>query len=275
MRTRCTFLPAVTIEITTRSFSCGTTSYRSTFVKKRSGSGDWSGSPASIAITSLTYFFCWEAVHPSPENPLEIVLISPLTGISCPRSPAGTAVVGPPWFSCRYSFRKPFLTSSSNWYPNAKQLRRLWPNNWWNSHQVSLLGPSLLLVFGGGFSLSATLGMTISSLKSIRKLCLVGAPSFVRALVWGFLVSYDGCFPGAFFSVVVSCTLMGWGWLVLWGREGAMLPRFSLTSSFATMWVTALRRISLNVFGHTLSENHWRVLEVPLVWRRVPSYLRL
>ena len=26
--------------------------------------------------------------------------------------------------------------------------------------------------------------------------------------------------------------------------------------------------------GDTLSENHWRVLVPPLVWRRVPSYLR-
>ena len=163
--------------------SCGTTSGRSTFVKKRSGSRDWSSSPTSTAITSLTYFFHWEAVHPPPENPLEIVLISPWTGISCPSSPAGTAVVGALWFSCRYFFKNPFLTSLSNWYPNAKQLRRLWPKAWRNSHQVSLLGPSLLSVFSGDFSLSATLGMTISSLRSIQKFCHVGVPSFARALV--------------------------------------------------------------------------------------------
>ena len=81
---------------------------------------------------------------------------------------------GAPWLSYRYSFRNPFLTSSSNWNPNAKQLCRLWPRAWWNSHQVSLLGPSLLSIFGGDFSFSATLGMTIRSLRSIRKLCLVG-----------------------------------------------------------------------------------------------------
>ena len=114
IRTRCTFLLIVTIEITTGSLSCGTTSYKSAFVKKRSGSGDWSGFPPSSGITSLTYFFHWEAVHPPLEKAPEIVLISPWTGISCPWSPAGTAVVGVPRLSCRYSFRKPFLTSSSN-----------------------------------------------------------------------------------------------------------------------------------------------------------------
>ena len=256
MRTQCTFLPAVTTNITTRSLSCGTTSCRSTFVKKRSDSGDWSSSPTSTVITSLTYFFRWEAVHPPPENPPEIVLISLWTGISCPWSPTGITVVGTPWFSCKYSFRKPFLTNSSSWNPNAKQLCRLWPKAWWSSHQVSLLGPSLLSVFSGDFSLSAMLGMTISSLWSIRKLCLVGVPSFVCTLVWGFLVSYDGWFLGAFFFVVGSCTRMGWEWPVPQGRTGQMFPPFSVTSSSATMWATTLWQISLNVFGrHFIRES--------------------
>ena len=103
------------------------------------------------------------AVHPPLENHLEIVLISPLTCISCPWSPAGTTVVGVPWLSCKYSLRNPFLTNSSNWYPNAKQLRRLWPKAWWNSHQVSLLSPDILSVFGGDFNLSTTLRIAISS----------------------------------------------------------------------------------------------------------------
>ena len=93
---------------------------------------------------------------------------------SCPWSPTRAADVGAPCSSCRYSFRKPFLTSLSNWNPNVKQLRRLWPKVWWNSHQVSLLGPSLLSVFSGDFSLFATLGIAFfGSCPSLRLPCLI------------------------------------------------------------------------------------------------------
>ena len=51
--------------------------------------------------------------------------------------------------------------------------------------------------------------MTISSLRSTRKLCLGGVFSLVRPLVWGFLASFDGCALGAFVSVVALSTLMG------------------------------------------------------------------
>ena len=227
-------------------------SRRSVFVKKRSGSGDWSCSLAYTAIMSLEYFFRWEVVHPPPEKPPKMVLISPWTGISCPWSGAGVAGVGAPCFSCRYSFRKPFFTNSFNWCPSTKQLHKLWSKAWWNSHQVSLMGPRLLSVFGGDFSLFATLGIAISSLRSIQKLCLVGAPSLVRALVWGYLGSYGGCFARGFFFVVASCTLMGWGRPVPQGLVGPTLPRFSLTSFSVPMWATARRRISQNVFGRHL-----------------------
>ena len=42
-----------------------------------------------------------------------------------------------------------FFTNSSNWCPNAKQLRMGWLNAWWNSHQAFLLGPSFLSVLVG------------------------------------------------------------------------------------------------------------------------------
>ena len=56
-RTLCTFLPAVTTEMTTGSLSCGTMSRRSPLVNTRS---DSHGSPeilSSIALTPLAYFF--------------------------------------------------------------------------------------------------------------------------------------------------------------------------------------------------------------------------
>jgi len=52
--------------------------------KTRSGLGVWSDLCPSTVITPLTYFLCWEVVHPPLENSPAIVLISPLIGTSCP-----------------------------------------------------------------------------------------------------------------------------------------------------------------------------------------------
>ena len=89
----------------------------------------------------------------------------------------------PPAFAYVFPYLCALLVLMSNWNPNAKQLRRSWPKAWWNPHQVFLLGPSLLSVFGEAFSLSATLGIAITSLRSNRKLCLVRAFCFACALV--------------------------------------------------------------------------------------------
>ena len=214
-------------------------------------------------------------MHPLPENPPEIVLIFPWIGTSCPWSPVGAADVGAPCGSCRYSFKKPFLTSSSNWNPNAKQLCRLWPKAWWNSHQESLLGPSLLLVFGGDFSMFATLGMAISSLRSIRKLCLVGR--FPSHMPWfeASLLHMAATSPGL--------SSLSWPHVPLGGEDDQFLE-VGLGRCFpASLWTHPLQRCGLRLcgeshstyLGDTLSANHWKVLAAPLVWRRVPSYLHL
>ena len=88
--------------------------------------------------------------------------------------------------------------------------------------------------------------MTISYLSSIQKLCLVGVPSFVHTLVWGFLVSCH--LPRGF---LLYCGLV-YPHGLRKNRTGSMLPHFSVTSSFTTMWATTLWRISLNVFGQYL-----------------------
>jgi len=56
---------------------------------------------------------------------------------------------------------------------------------------------------------SSSINKSLLYLILIRKLCLVGAFSFVRALVWDFLASYGDYFPGAFLFVVASCTVIG------------------------------------------------------------------
>ena len=66
--TLCTFLPAVTTEMTTGSLSWGTTSRRSLLVNTRSDSHGSPESLSSIELTPHAYFFRWEAVGPPPEN---------------------------------------------------------------------------------------------------------------------------------------------------------------------------------------------------------------
>ena len=184
-------------------------------------------------------------------------------GISCPWSPTGTADVWAPWFSCRYSFRKPFLTNSSNWCPNAKQLRKLWPKAWLNLHQVSLLGPSLLLVFGGDFNLSATLGITISSLRSIRKLCLVGAPSFVCALLCRGLVYPHGLRTTNSPRSSRANTPALFCYLFLFADVG----NGSVTDLSKCLWTTPYQRITERSWQHSSPEgvyHHVFVLNVQL-----------
>ena len=76
MRTLRTFLPTMTIDITTGSSSCGTSSSKSELVKHRSGSGGWSGLLASRNITSRTYRLRLEVELAPLENPLEMVFSS-------------------------------------------------------------------------------------------------------------------------------------------------------------------------------------------------------
>ena len=147
---------------------------------------------------------------------------------------------------------------------------------WWNSHQAILLGPILLSVFGGDFSLLATSGMAISSLRSTRKLCLGGVFSLVRPLVWGFLSSYGGYAPWAFISVVALSTLMAWGQPVPRGRTTPTLLRFSVTRSSMMMCAMARCLISQNVFGqHLISESLKGPDSTPLVkaWTVMASSL--
>ena len=65
----------------------GTTSRRSSLVKTRSTSRAWSAYCAFTVINARAYFFRWEAVHPPPKKPPEMVWISPWTGISFPVTP--------------------------------------------------------------------------------------------------------------------------------------------------------------------------------------------
>ena len=122
---------------------------------------------------------------------------------------------------------------------------------WWNSHQAFLLGPSLLSVFDGGFSLLPTSGMAIISLRSTRKLCLGGVFSLVHALVWGFLDSYGGYAPGP--------SSPSWPHVPS-GAEDDLFPEVgdvchSSTPDLAKrLWATSYQRVVEGSWQHSLGE---------------------
>ena len=119
----------------------------------------------------------------SPENPPEIVFNSPLMGTSCICSLEVASLWGSSRLVSKYSFKKPSLSNSVNWWPRARHCSILCPRPLWNSHQRSFLNPKFLSAFWGNLNFSATLGIAISSLYDTRNLGRVSSCplSWVRA----------------------------------------------------------------------------------------------
>ena len=111
IKTLRTFLPMVTTNITIRSFSWGTTSSRSELAKQRVGSRGWSALLTSRDITACPYHLRLEAKFPPSKNPLDMVISSPWTGISCAWSLKATSPFG--LVSLKIILQEPFLHQAS------------------------------------------------------------------------------------------------------------------------------------------------------------------